>query len=66
MPNGVDGVEQSVGFKTSAGAVMVGLDRAVDEDLLPGTNFTYVSERLSYSPAFTKGLSGTSTSAMSR
>ncbi|KAH7712621.1 guanylyl cyclase [Aphelenchoides avenae] len=41
MPNGVDGVDKYSGFETSAGAVMIGLNRVQDEGILPNTNFTF-------------------------
>lgn len=40
MPNGVDGVDQYSGFQTSAGAVTIGLERVMDEEILPNTNIT--------------------------
>ncbi|KAH7701900.1 Protein GCY-17 [Aphelenchoides avenae] len=42
MPDGVEGVENYSGFRTSAGALTIGLQRVIDEGILPGTNFTFV------------------------
>lgn len=45
MPDGVEGVDNYSGFRTSAGALTIGLQRVIDEEILPGTNFSYVQTR---------------------
>uniref|UniRef100_A0A914CSY9 Receptor ligand binding region domain-containing protein n=1 Tax=Acrobeloides nanus TaxID=290746 RepID=A0A914CSY9_9BILA len=36
------GVEQNIGYYSSAGAVILALNRVTDENLLPNTNITFV------------------------
>lgn len=38
----MDGIDEFMGYRTSAGALTVGIKRVLEEGLLPDTNFTYV------------------------